>query len=567
MKVFLSSADNEEILIDYRSEGEQFGLVSVISGDHSRANVVAVEDTICYLIAKEKIINLFQSNPNVNDYFMRSFFINFIDKTYDENKRRYVGLGESERRLFTTKVGNIVSREPVIALQSVSIKEAAEVMSANAVSSIILTDSSGAPLGILTDRDLRDKVVSKGMDINNAASGIMSSPLIHIDSEELCFEALLSMMRSKIHHLLVLENGEFKGVVTNHDFIALQGSSPTVLAREIEAATSADELASMTPKLFKAVSALVFEGAKAMNIAGFITEVAEKVILKSLEFAEAELGASPIPYSVFLYGGSGRRELTLTLNIRIGIICEDTNNLPLIKECEEYFRTLAEKVNYIMNKFCPDVRDGILHAKRMKSISDWKNYFDRWKYVVRGLPKAQYFDVRHIKGEEALVDTMRDHVFNITKASDELMDLVAAVTVENRPPLGFFRRFVVEKSGEHRNEFDLTMKGIRPLVDAVRVLAVEHNYRDPSTLKRLQFLSERYEFPYAEDIKHALNYLDSLLIHHQLEQIEHGLAPDPFINPEKLTNIEKNTLREIFKLTAKIYDIIEKSYKTERVGY
>ncbi|KKM62125.1 hypothetical protein LCGC14_1524850, partial [marine sediment metagenome] len=72
VKVSLVSKDDEEIVIDYRSEGEQFGLVSVISGDRSRANVVAVEDTICYLIAKEKITSLFQSNAEVNEHFMRS---------------------------------------------------------------------------------------------------------------------------------------------------------------------------------------------------------------------------------------------------------------------------------------------------------------------------------------------------------------------------------------------------------------------------------------------------------------------------------------------------------------
>ena len=566
VKVSLLSKDDEEIVIDYRSEGEQFGLVSVISGDRSRANVVAVEDTICYLIAKEKITSLFQSNAEVNEHFMRSFFINFIDKTYDETKRRYVGLGGSERRLFTTRVGDIISREPVTAPQDVSIKEAAEVMSADSVSSIILMDGEGAPAGILTDRDLRDKVVSKGMDIGGPASLVMSSPLILIDSDEFCFEALLTMMRSKIHHLLVVEKDEFKGVVTNHDFIALQGSSPTVLAKEIEAAADADELASMTPKLFKAVSALLFEGAKAINIAGLITEIAEKVILKSFELSERELGAPPIPYSVFLYGGSGRRELTLTLNVRIGIIHEDTNNLPLIETGRKYFEALAEKVNYIMVRFCPEAREGVLAGKRIKSLSDWKDYFHHWKYEVRGLPKAQYFDMRLIMGEEALVDSLRNNLFTMTQASLELMDLVAAMTVENRPPLGFFRRFVVEKSGEHRNEFDLTMKGIRPLVDAVRVFAVEKDFRDPSTIKRLQFLSERYEFTYAEDIKHALNYLDSLLIHHQLDQIERGMEPDTFVNPGKLTNIEKNTLREIFQLTATVYDIIEKSYRTERVG-
>ncbi|MCK4911040.1 MAG: hypothetical protein KAR83_05340, partial [Thermodesulfovibrionales bacterium] len=80
-----------------------------------------------------------------------------------------------------------------------------------------------------------------------------------------------------------------------------------------------------------------------------------------------------------------------------------------------------------------------------------------------------------------------------------------------------------------------------------------------------QLLRDRYGFAYAEDMIQALNYLDSLLIHHQLDLIERGLEPDTFVNPEKLTNMEKNTLREIFHLTATVYDILEKSYRTERV--
>ena len=94
VKVFRSTKDDEEIVIDFRSEGDLFGLVSVISGERSRASVVAVEDTICYLIGKDKVVRLFQSNPEINEHFMRSFFVNFIDKTYDVVSRGYAGMGE-----------------------------------------------------------------------------------------------------------------------------------------------------------------------------------------------------------------------------------------------------------------------------------------------------------------------------------------------------------------------------------------------------------------------------------------------------------------------------------------
>ncbi len=565
VKVYLVSNNGEEIVIDYRSEGEQFGLVSVISGDRSRANIVAVEDTICYLISKEKITALFQSNPAVNEHFMRSFFINFIDKTHDETRRRYVGFGESERRLFTTTLGSIVGRKPVTAGEDVTIQQAAALMSENRVSSVILLEAAGAPVGIITDRDLRDKVVATGVEIKTPASAIMSSPLIKLDADGFCFEALLSMMRYKIHHLLVMEKGKFMGVVTNHDFMVLQGSSPTVIAKEIERATSGEELAALAPKLYKAVTALVFEGAKATNIAGLITEIAEKMVIKGFELSEAALGEPPIPYTVFLYGGSGRRELTLTLNIRLAIIHEDTNNTKVLGAAEQYFGLLTASVNKIMSKLCPACREGVLSAGHIKSLTGWKDLFDSWKHEVRGLPEPQFFDMRHIKGNEDMVEALKDHLMTLTSAMEEIMDLLAAVTVANRPPLGFFRRFVVEKSGEHRNEFDLTLKGLRPIVDAVRVFALEKGFRETSTIKRLQLLRDRYGFAYAEDMIQALNYLDSLLIHHQLDLIERGLEPDTFVNPEKLTNMEKNTLREIFHLTATVYDILEKSYRTERV--
>jgi len=565
VKVFRSSSDEDEIIIDFRGEGDQFGLVSVISGDRSRANVMAVEDTICYLISKDKIVNLFQTNPEVNDHFMRSFFVNFIDKAYDMVNRGPSGMGETDRRLFTTSVGSIISRTPVVASQGVTIQRAAGLMVDSKVSSIVLLDDAGIPSGILTDRDLREKVVARGMDIEEPIKTIMSSPLLSVGSDEFCFEVLMKMVRFKIHHMLVMDKGEFKGVVTNHDFMVLQGSSPTVLVKEIEEAQDTASLADMVPRLYKTVATLLFEGAKATNIAGLITEIGEKLILKGFDLVERELGTPPVSYSVFLYGGSGRRELTLTLNIRIGIIFDDSGNLSLESTAKQYFSSMASRLNTVLGKCCPGSVDGVLQSDHTRSLAEWKNYFNSWKHELRGLPEPQFFDIRHVKGNEEPVDTLVEHLFGLTRLSEDVMDLLATATVENRPPLGFFRRFVVEKSGEHRNEFDLTLKGIRPLVDAVRVFALEKSCRETSTLKRLIYLRERFEFEYADDIGHALNYLDSLLIKHQLDQIEKGLAPDTFVNPARLSSLEKNSLKEIFKLTTVIYDIIEKSYRTERV--
>jgi CBS domain-containing protein len=200
------------------------------------------------------------------------------------------------------------------------------------------------------------------------------------------------------------------------------------------------------------------------------------------------------------------------------------------------------------------------------ALGDWKGLFSRWASAPgRYHPKSVYADMRAIRGDAEIVEELRRDLMGKIASNDSMMDVVMLDTIENRPPLGFFRRFVVEKSGEHRSELDLFEKGIRPLVDAVRVFALQRGIENFSTWRRVLELKSRYDFGHADDIEHALEYLLTLLIHHQLEQIEKGEDADNFINPETLANIEKKTLKEVFQLIATLYDLMEKSLSTETI--
>lgn len=568
VKVYLTSEDGREIIIDYRSEGEQFGMLSVVGGDRSRANVVSVEDTICYLIDKDKILSIFQNNPTANEYFMKSFFINYIDKTYDETKRKYTGLSEGDRMLFTTTVGEILKKSPFTSSETVSIQEAATVMAKHKISSLILTDQSGNPTGIVTDRDLRLKVVATGIDISQPANTIMSSPLINIDAGEYCFEALLKMMRHKIHHIVVTDKGAFKGIITNHDLMVLQGSSPTVLVKEMEETANIENLAGTMPKLYKSVGALMREGAKAGHVTGLVTELVEKLINRVIDIIESEIGPAPVKYSVFMCGGGGRRELTLSLGMGLGIIYEDAQNYSTSKTADLYFATMTKHLKDAM-AVCrmPKGETGCMSGEHVKSLSDWKDFISHYALTPARIPLlAEMFDMRCIRGEDKPVAAIRAHLYNLASASEGFMANLAIFTSQNRPPLGFFKKFVVEKSGEHRNELNLHEKGLRPLIDSVRFLAIENKITEMPTLRRIAELRRENAASKAEDIEHAFNYLLTLLLHNQLQQVDKGIEPDDFINPDTLSTLERQTLKESFQLTTGLYEHIEKSLKTERAA-
>ena len=141
---------------------------------------------------------------------------------------------------------------------------------------------------------------------------------------------------------------------------------------------------------------------------------------------------------------------------------------------------------------------------------------------------------------------------------------MANITIQNRPPIGFFKSFVVEKSGEHKDELNLKVKGIAPLVDIVRLFALEKGVKETSTLERIEELRSRHTIiaEYADELKNAFEFVMLLRIHNQFSQIEAGKVPDNFINPSKLSNLEKRTIREAFTLISRLQDVIVEGTST-----
>ena len=137
-----------------------------------------------------------------------------------------------------------ITRPPVTAGPRTAVRELARQMAAAGVGSVVIVGEDGAPAGIVTDRDLRAKVVAEGRDpAATAAADIMSAPLVTVGPGAYGFEALLEMTRRGIHHLVVMDDGRLVGVVSSHDFLRLQATHPVAVSREIRLAPSVDDLA------------------------------------------------------------------------------------------------------------------------------------------------------------------------------------------------------------------------------------------------------------------------------------------------------------------------------------
>jgi CBS domain-containing protein len=570
VRISVKSGTGEDVVIDFRGEGDTFGIVSLMSKDRQKTTIVAIDDTICYLLNKEHLYRLIEAHPTFTEYLLQAHFTKYIDKTYREMHNKSLFYGSSDHLLFTTQIGDMATKDIIAVGEAASIMEAAQEMARNRISSIIVFNADGQPTGIVTDRDMREKVVARGRNVNDPVKDIMSLPLVRVDVKDYCFEAVLRMIKHNIHHILVIKDGKLKGVLTNHDLMLLQGSSPLSFAKDLESQQTIEGLIPVAVKINRVVGLLLKEGARASNITKIITELNDRLVRKVLEIAEKKFGPPPVAYCWVSLGSEGRKEQTFKTDQDNAIIYADLETTKQEVEIRQYF-----------TEFTGFVKDGLLRCgfppcpadymptnpKWCQPLRVWKKYISDWMSTPTPdalLNALTFFDFRPLHGEIALAEDLRTHLIGLLKDQKVFLGHLANMAIKNSPPIGFFKSFVVEKDGEHKNELNLKVKGVAPLVDIVRLFALERGIRETSTLERIAALRASHTIvqEYADEFEHAFEFIMLLRIHHQFSQLSIGGAPDNFINPNKLSNLEKRSIKDAFHLITTVQDLIIERYKS-----
>jgi CBS domain-containing protein len=290
---------------------------------------------------------------------------------------------------------------------------------------------------------------------------------------------------------------------------------------------------------------------------------------KVIEITEKKLGRPPLEYCWVVFGSEGRREQTFKTDQDNAIIYADPESPGKSEAARTYFSALTLLVRDSLQKcgfaLCPaDYMAS--NSQWCQPLSVWKRYFSGWINEPRAdavLKSLIFFDFRPVHGHAELAEALRSALVGMLENQTLFLGFMANTIIKNSPPIGFLKSFVVEKSGEHKDEFDLKIKGLAPLVDAVRLFALEKGIRETSTLERINALKESHAIvrESGEELEYAFEFIMLLRIQHQFDQIDLGRQPDNFINPYKLSNLEKKIIKDAFFLIAKIQDLIIERYK------
>ncbi len=478
----------------------------------------------------------------------------------------------AETSHFFRPVGQFCQR-PVLTEQASSpLSRVVDLMRASELSSVVVLDGD-QPVGIITDRDLRDRVVATGITVAGlVAADVMHGPLITIDESAALYEALHQMQQLGIHRLgVVNRHGGLVGIVSQTDILRQQSHSPQELMLGISEAEGLDALRPLNQRIQALVVHLAGTGIRTRDLVRMIAHLNDRILTRVIELLmqerrHADLSGS---FCFVVMGSEGRAEQTLWTDQDNAMVHGDDLSPGQIAALRVFARELIDALITIGVPACPG---GIMASNEawFGSLSNWKREVSGWAQApgADSIMKASMFvDLRAVHGEAALADALRDHVFEELSGNRSFLIEMAQTSRAFKPPLGWFGKIKVDASGPDEGVIDVKKAGLFAITEAVKVLGLEDADLRGGTLERIQALLARGTLPapLAEEVADGFEFLLRLRLHGQIEALQHGKTADNRVRLDELHRMDRARLRVALEGVGRLQAFVKQHFGIERI--
>ena len=560
---YFQREDGEKTFAETFGRGEAFGALSImLQSERALRSVRTTQPTVIYRWTRAQFLALCAEYPDFNAYFADQFGRRLLSGGYVTMLMRRPDPSTNFQQAdlaFTQAVRAYVNPQLNTVPASASIREAAKSMTYFRRGYVVVVNPEHAPLGIVTDWDLREKVVATGRNVEAPVSSIMSAPLLEIAAEAHSYEAILRMFRHKVNHLLVRdEAGQVLGLVTLDQLLHAQGKSPFMFIHSIADVYHTEGLRSKWDEMPQVVDTLLGRGTRPVIVNQIISTVADAIAHNIIRRAIKRLGPPPARFAFVALGSEGRKEQTLATDQDNALIYEAVP-AEQAETVAAYFLRLGTEVCDELHTTGFTYCHGDLMAKNPEwnqPLPVWREKYQNWlgtpvpEHVMMA---ATFFDCRTIYGDTYLLDSLRTELLDaLGKQGQTFLSQLARAALVNKPPLGLFGGFQLTETEDHKKGLHVK-RAMNTISDFARIYALRHRLWATHTGDRLRELSERGVLTPTEyqELRQGYYFMMRLRLTHQTRQIIEGQAPDNLIHPDSLSKIERVTLREIFRVIEK----------------
>lgn len=578
----LAQEESRTTVAEVCDEGDVFGVLALLGKRPYILDALVIEDSLVYAIPVAVFEKILQENSRVSLFFAAGFASGQLVVRKDlsqSQKARTVFQDVSKDNglmIFTGNADWRFTKEVLTCPTGISIHKAAQMMAERSVGSIVVVNEAQHPLGIITDKDLRNKLVANGLSLETPVEKLMSSPVLTKSKERGFSDLYLSMIKNRLHHLIITQDGSVQspvtGILSDHDILLSQGNSPAVLIHALMNTWDMQEMAKIREQAEKLLKYYLENEISMDFVASVITEINDTIIQRAVQLA-VEKHAPDFPefeklkFCFLSLGSEGREEQLLRTDLDNAIVYEDVADSNADRAQAYMLLVGQEVIECLMTcgfKACP-AEMMANNPQWCQPVSVWKKYFSEWILTPNQkalLNAAIFFDFRPVYGDKSLASELSSHIYQEIADRDIFLNFLAKNALTNPPPLGFFKNFIVEKSGEQKDKFDIKLRAMMPLADIARLLVLSHRVVGiNNTFKRFEKLAE-LEPNYVELMQEAGKAYEILM---RMRAIQ-GLSTQTdgrYIDPSSLGKLQRQLLKNAFAPIDELQKIVQVRYQLD----
>ncbi len=430
-------------------------------------------------------------------------------------------------------------------LAETPLRGALDAMRHRSIGSIVVVDDLRRPIGILTLRDVVDRVVLEDR-LDAPIETVMTRDPVCLGLTDTAYDAAVLMVRRGVRHVVVVDSGgRLAGVVSERDLFGMQTTGVRHLSDVIKSAADLPALEAFGREIQSLARRMLQQGTAIAPLTAFISSLID---LLTERIVQLELEAAGVQVEVcwIVMGSEGRSEQTLVTDQDNGIVFR----LPAGSSAERIRDDLvpiAQRINRALDRagyrLCPgNIMAG--NARWCLALEEWRSRFADW--IDSGSPEALlhgsiFFDLRALTGTLDLAHELRAWLVQRAAKNRRFLHQMAANALRNRPALNLIQRFAKDDDGT----VDLKLHGAGPFIDAARILSLAAGIDEVRTEARLRGAGARLGIPAAETDAwvNAFFQIQGYRLRAQAQQIAAGQPASNRLDPDALNGFDREVLR------------------------
>lgn len=517
-EVYIESEQGLSVLLEVLLEGQIIGLshiahyLETLSYPIHKQHVELefIEDTYSLQIPAS-VVQARLEDAHVNQYLLKKTALRLgnVYASLGDQVRLAEDRGKSEP--FVQRAQDLMSSPAITIPRTMMVYEIAHVMIKEQISSVMVVDESMQLIGIITEKDLVQRVLAKNSNTTIIAEEIMTKELYTVAPHHHYYEVLSFFYENRVKHLPVVEQKKVVGIITFQNLISKRDRGAMQILKTIENA-SYERLPAVKEAIYDVLTNLISDEISTIHTLEIITKLYDQLVRHCVNLAVHSLdkqgyGLPPVPFAWYQMGSGARGEQFMLTDQDHFLVYANSDN----DSVPPYFALLGEEIVKQLKQAGYQKCDGKMMASEAiwrGSLSDWKMRFQEWlikttdEQIIVGL---NFLSFRFLYGDRNVDAAFTKMVQDSFKRAQTFLFYMAQQEQNNPIPQFETSLFTLFRTKEKNEMIDIKLNALFPLHHCLQILGVLKGFTNRTPLQLLAGLVEAGELSddFALDIRHA----------------------------------------------------------------